>query len=278
MKNPENTELDIQCELAEELLVSFLREEVSQAGFSRVLLGLSGGIDSALSAALAVRAFGPENVLCVTLPYRSSARTSGEHAELCARRLKTALRRVDISALVDGYCEQERVSDPTRRGNVMARARMLVLYDLSVEWKGLVVGTSNKTEMLLGYTTQFGDSAHALNPLGDLYKHQVYQLARHLELPQEILDKPPSADLVAGQTDEGDLGFSYALADAILWRLVDRRQSIEELNKAGFPPDIVRKIAQRIVRNQYKRLPPVIAKLSERTIGHDFRYLRDWGI
>jgi NAD+ synthase len=278
MKNPENKELDIQCELAEELLVSFLREEVSQAGFQRVLLGLSGGVDSALSAALAARAFGPENVLCVALPYRSSARTSLEHAELLARRLGTPLRRIDISAPVDAYLEQEKVQDPTRRGNVMARQRMLVLYDLSVEWKGLVVGTSNKTEMLLGYTTQFGDSAHALNPLGDLYKHQVYQLARHLDVPPEILDKPPSADLTAGQTDEGDLGFSYAFADAILWRLVDRRMRVDDLLQEGFPAEVVKKIAQRIVRNQYKRLPPVIAKLSERTIGHDFRYLRDWGM
>ncbi len=269
--------LDVQPELVTDLLVRFLREEVGQAGFERAVVGLSGGIDSALSAALCARAFGPQSVLCVLLPYRTSHPDSEAHARLVAERLGVVTRRVDISAMADGYLEPAGVSDQTRRGNVLARCRMIVLYDLSVEWRGLVVGTSNKTEMLLGYTTQWGDSAHAVNPLGDLYKHQVVQLARHLDLPREVIDKPPSADLVAGQTDETDLGFAYADADRLLVSLVDERLGEDELVAAGFDRAFVRLVAGRIARNQFKRVPPVIAKLSRRSIGHDFRYLRDWG-
>lgn len=268
--------LDVQPDLVTRMLVSFLREEVATAGLERAVIGLSGGIDSAVSAALAARAFGPEHVLCVLLPHRQSNPESESHARLVADSLGVVARRVDITAMADGYLETECVTDATRRGNVMARSRMIVLYDLSVEWGGLVIGTSNKTEMLLGYSTQWGDSAHAVNPLGDLYKHQVYQLARHLELPDEVIDKAPSADLVEGQTDEGDLGFTYAEADRLLYRMIDRRLRLEELVAEGFDEAFVRDVAARVVRNQYKRTPPVIAKLSRRTIGSDFRYLRDW--
>lgn len=271
-------ELDLSADLATELLVSFLREELGAAGFERCVVGLSGGIDSALSAALCARAFGPENVLAVMMPYRTSNPLSREHAELCAQAFEIPTRLVDISAMADGYLDDQEVTDGMRRGNVMARCRMIALYDLSVEWNGLVIGTSNKTEILLGYSTQFGDSAHAVNPLGDLYKHQVFQLSRHLGVPAPLVDKAPSADLVAGQTDEDDLGYSYAQADQILYRLVDHRYRVEELLAEGFDERIVRDVARRIVRNQYKRVPPVIAKLSRRTITHDFRYLRDWGI
>jgi NAD+ synthase len=268
--------LDVQPELVTDLLVRFLREELASFGFSKGLLGLSGGVDSAVSAALAARALGPENTLAVLMPYRTSNPDSEAHARLVADSLGVETRRVDISAMVDGYVEEERVVDPRRRGNVMARARMIVLYDLSVDWGGLVIGTSNKTELLLGYSTQFGDSASAVNPLGDLYKHQVFQLARHLELPREVIEKPPSADLVEGQTDEADLGFSYAVADEVLYRLIDERYSAEELVAEGFDRGLVQGLARRVVANQYKRLPPVIAKLSRRTINRDFRYLRDW--
>ena len=163
-----------------------------------------------------------------------------------------------------------------RRGNAMARARMIILYDLSEEWRGLVIGTSNKTEMLLGYSTLFGDSAHAVNPLGDLYKHQVFQLAEYLELPSEVIDKAPSADLFEGQTDEQELGFSYAAADKLLYPMVDLRYTEAQLIESGFDADFVRLVAKRIIRNQYKRVLPPIAKLSHRTINQDFRYLRDW--
>lgn len=270
------SELDIQPELACEFLTSFLREEVGTAGMSRAVVGLSGGIDSAVTAALCAHAFGAENTLCVLMPHRTSNPSSEAHAREVADALGVVTRRVEISAMADGYLDAFGIDDGLRRGNVMARCRMVVLYDLSAEWRGLVIGTSNKTEMLLGYSTQFGDSAHAVNPLGDLYKHQVYQLARHLDLPASVIDKPPSADLVAGQTDEDDLGFTYADADRLLFRMVDQRFNEEELLADGFDRDFVRRVADRVVANQFKRLPPVIAKLSRRSISHDFRYLRDW--
>lgn len=268
--------LDIQPELATDLLISFLREEVGTAGFSNAVVGLSGGVDSSVSAALCARAFGAKQTLGVMLPYRTSSPESETHARLVADQLGIETRKIDITAMADGYLERERVTDGLRRGNVMARCRMIVLYDLSVEWRALVIGTSNKSEMLLGYSTQFGDSAHAVNPLGDLYKQQVYQLARHFELPDEVISKPPSADLVAGQTDESELGFTYAKADELLYLMVDHRYTEKELIEKGFDPAFVAKIAARIVGNQFKRLPPVIAKLSRRSITHDFRYLRDW--
>ena len=269
--------LDIQPQLVEDILVRFLRAEAGKFGFTRALLGLSGGVDSAVSCALAARAFGPKNVLAVMMPYK----TSNPDSEGDARQVVTALgveaRKVDISKTVDGYFDTVDVADKVRRGNVMARARMIVLYDLSVEWRGLVIGTSNKTEILLGYSTQFGDAASALNPLGDLYKHQIFQLARHLKLPSSVVDKAPSADLFQGQTDEAELGFTYAEADKLLELMVDQRYSPEDLLAEGFDEAFVTKVARRIALNQYKRLPPVIAKLSERTVNHDFRYLRSWG-
>lgn len=268
--------LDVQPELVTAMLVSFLREETASAGMSRALLGLSGGIDSALVAALCARAFGPENVLAVLLPYRTSNADSRAHAELVARQLGLPTRLVDLSAMADGYLAQERIDDPRRRGNVLARCRMTILFDLSVEWRGLVIGTSNKSEILLGYSTWFGDSAHALNPLGDLYKHQVYQLARHLDLPREVLDKAPSADLAPGQTDEAELGFTYAEADLLLHRLVDQRATRAELLAEGCDPALLARLLQKLAANHYKRVPPPIAKLQPRTIGPDFRHLRDW--
>lgn len=269
-------ELDVQPALVCELLESFLVEEVATAGMSRAVVGLSGGIDSAVSAALAARAFGPENVLCVLMPYRTSNPDSAADARTVGESLGTPMRTVDISAMADGYLDQEGPCDAARAGNVMARCRMIVLYDLSVEWRGLVIGTSNKTEMLLGYSTQWGDSAHAVNPLGDLYKHQVYQLAEHLALPPAVIHKAPSADLFEGQTDEEELGFTYEAVDRLLLHMIDRRLGPTELVAAGFDEDFVQRVAARVVQNQFKRLPPVIAKLSRRTIGTDFRYLRDW--
>jgi NAD+ synthase len=273
---PAANPLDINPELVTDILVRFLREELRSAGFARAVIGMSGGIDSAVSAALAVRALGAEEVLAVMMPYRTSNPDSEAHGRLVAESLNMPARKIDISAMVDGYLDQEAVPAGMRCGNVMARARMTILYDMSEEWRGLVIGTSNKTEMLLGYSTLFGDSAHAVNPLGDLYKHHVVQLARYLDLPTEVIDKPPSADLFEGQTDEAELGFSYADADALLMQLVDERKREDELLAAGFNPELIHKVVGRIIRNQYKRVPPVIAKLSHRTIGQDFRYLRDW--
>lgn len=270
-------QLDIDPQLVTDLLVRFLRAEAGKFGFERAVLGLSGGIDSAVSCALAARAFGPENVLAVMMPYRTSSADSEADARRVIEATGVRGKLIDISALADGYLDAEGVQDRLRRGNVMARARMIVLYDQSAAEQSLVIGTSNKTEVLLGYSTQWGDSASALNPLGDLYKHQVYQLAHHLELPGSVLDKAPSADLFEGQSDEDDLGFTYAEADRILVRLVDERWSEDELVRAGFDQALVRKLVRRIVLNQYKRLPPIIAKLGVRTVGQDFRYLRSWG-
>jgi NAD+ synthase len=178
---------------------------------------------------------------------------------------------------VDGYLDLFPEADQVRRGNVMARARMIVLYDQSEVFDGLVVGTSNKTEILLGYSTLFGDSASALNPLGDLYKGQLLQLARAVGVPEVIIQKPPSADLWIGQTDEGELGFTYAEADQLLYLLVDQRYKPEDCVEAGFSEVFVRKVIERVRRSQYKRILPPVAKLSNRTIGYDFLYLRDWG-
>lgn len=268
--------LDVQPGLVVDLLVRFLREETAHAGLARAVVGLSGGLDSAVVAALCARAFPPRDVLCAVLPHRASNPESEAHAGLVAKALGVTLRRIDITAMVDGYAGPAGLTDRVRIGNVVARCRMIVLYDLSAEWRGLVIGTSNKTEILLGYTTVWGDSAHALNPIGDLYKHQVYQLARHLEIPREVIEKAPSADLFPGQTDEGELGFTYAEADRLLHAMVDERLREEELAARGFERAFVQRVADRIVRNQFKRLPPLIAKLSQRTINRDFRYLRDW--
>lgn len=269
--------LDLDPALATDLLVRFLRAEAGKFGFKKAVLGLSGGVDSAVSCALAARAFGPENVLAILMPYRTSNPDSAADAERVVQSTGVGSKTVEISAMVDGYLAQEGVEDTTRRGNVMARARMIILYDHSAQDGALVIGTSNKTEILLGYSTQFGDAACALNPLGDLWKHQVFQLAAHLGLPSEVSTKAPSADLFEGQSDEADLGFTYAEADALLVRLVDHRWSEDDLVAEGFDVELVRKMVRRIVLNQYKRLPPIVAKLGERTVNQDFRYLRSWG-
>lgn len=269
--------LEIDPALVERLLVDFLREEIGNVGFSRAILGISGGIDSAVVAALAVRAFGPENVMGVMMPYVTSNPDSEGDARTLADALGMQTRKVEITDMADGYLKQTGVDAPMRRGNVMARCRMIVLYDLSVEFEGLVAGTSNKTEMLLGYSTQWGDSASAVNPIGDLYKAQIYQLARHLDVPSALIDKPPSADLFEGQTDENELGFTYDEIDPLLYLMVDERYDEDALVEEGFDREFVRKIARRIAAMQFKRVPPIIAKLSNRTINQDFRYLRDWG-
>ena len=266
--------LDVQPELVERMLVGFLAEEAGCFGFHKAVLGLSGGIDSAVSCALAAKAFGPENVLAVMLPYTTSNPNSITHAQMVAEVTGVRTRLIPIGPMVDGYLDQEDIRDKTRRGNVMARARMVVLYDMSAEERALVIGTSNKTEMLLGYSTQFGDGASALNPLGDLYKHQVFQLARQLKIPNELIEKPPSADLFEGQSDEADLGFTYAQADEALFRMVEERWSLEELTDAGFDPEFIRKLEWRININHYKRLAPIVAKIGSRSFLTDFRYMR----
>jgi NAD+ synthase len=269
--------LRINTGLARQILVAFIRDEVGRAGLSRAVLGLSGGIDSALSCCLAAEALGPQNVLALRLPYKSSSADSLAHAQLVIDALGVQTETVAITDMVDPLLATIPEGDAKRRGNVMARARMIVWYDRSAAFNGLVVGTSNKTEILLGYSTLWGDSASALNPLGDLYKTQIRQLAAALGLPQPIVDKPPSADLWAGQTDEGELGFTYERVDQLLYLLVDQRYRREELLAAGFEAPFVDRVLTTVRRNQFKRMPPLIAKLSNRTVGYDFLYLRDWG-
>lgn len=274
MSSPSGPPLD--TELAERVLVAFLRQETGRAGFGKLALGLSGGIDSAVVAFLAARALGPENVIVAALPWSGSNPQSLEHGRLVADAAGLALREFDLTAAAQGLLSQVPHADAHRTGNVLARLRMVLLYDLSMAHGALVAGTSNKTELLLGYGTQHGDLASALNPIGDLYKSQVRALARHLGVPDVVIDKPPSADLFAGQTDEDDLGFTYDQADAILLRLVDHRRRVDDILAEGFPADVVHAIERRVVRFQFKRTGPVIAKLSSRTIGLEFRYPRDW--
>lgn len=269
--------LTIDTDLARKILTGFLHTEITRAGFGRAVVGLSGGVDSALSCYLAAEALGPENVLAVRMPYRSSSPDSMEHAQLVIDDLGIKSLDFEITGMVEALFERFPDANQIRRGNAMARARMIVLYDQSEAFEGLVVGTGNKTEILLGYTTLFGDSANALNPIGDLYKTQVRQLARAVSVPAEILQKPPSADLWAGQTDEDELGFTYDQVDQLLYLLVDERYSPEECVEAGFAKNFVKDVVERIRCNHFKRVLPPIAKLSNRTVGYDFLYLRDWG-
>jgi len=273
----ESPSLEIHPDLVRRILVDFLRTEITRAGFSRAVVGLSGGVDSALACFLAAEALGPENVLAVRMPYQTSAPDSLEHAALVIGQTGVRELTVPITPMAESFLGAIPADQAVRRGNVLARLRMIVLYDRSAEFGGLVVGTGNKTEILLGYTTLYGDSACALNPLGDLYKTQIRQLARAIGVPEVIVAKPPSADLWAGQTDEGELGFTYERVDQLLLLLVDGRHSPESCVEAGFDRAFVQAVLERIRRNQFKRLQPPIAKLSNRTVGYDFLYLRDWG-
>ncbi len=272
-----NIDLTINTDLARRILTGFIRSEIGRIGLKRAVVGLSGGVDSALSCFLAAEALGPENVLAVRMPYRTSSRESLEHAQMVIDATAVRSLTVDITEMVEPYFARFPEMDKRRRGNMMARARMMVLYDQSAAFGGLVVGTSNKTEILLGYSTLYGDSAYAINPIGDLYKTQVWQLSEAVGVPEVIIKKAPTADLWAGQTDEQELGFSYREADRLLYLLVDRRYTPQECIEEGFDEAFVQAVVRRMRRNHFKRLMPPIAKLSNRTIGYDFLYLRDWG-
>ena len=259
------------------LLRGFIADGVRKVGFERVIVGLSGGVNSSLVTALAVSSLGADNVVALFMPYRSSDPQSQIDALAVCESVGIAAEIVDITPQVDTYFDRFPDADRTRRGNKMARERMSILYDHSMAERALVLGTSNKTELLLGYGTLFGDMASALNPIGDLYKTQVYALARALGLPQSVLTKAPSADLWVGQSDEDELGMRYAVVDQVLHLLVDERRSKAEVIALGFDAAEVDAIVARVRGSQYKRRPPVIAKLSNRTIDREFRYPRDWG-
>ena len=267
---------------ATEVMIGFVRSQMDQAGFGRIVVGLSGGVDSATVAFLCARAVGPDNLLAVRMPYRTSSEASETDALRVVEALGCRTERVDITPMVepmlelidepDAPIESDRLN--VRRGNVMARQRMIVLYDRSAAWDALVAGTSNKTEALLGYGTLHGDMAAAFAPIGDLYKTQLRGVARHLGVPEEVVAKQPSADLWPGQTDEGELGRSYDALDRALFALVDRRWSVDRCVREGLPRDLVEWVVRRVAQTEFKRQLPPVAKLSLRTPGFDHLYPR----
>ena len=268
--------LRINTDLAQKILVAFIRDAVTKVGYERAVIGLSGGIDSALSAFLAAKALGPENVLAIRMPYKTSSPESLSDAMAVVESLGIPCETFEITPMVDPLIAQWPDMSSLRKGNIMARTRMVVLYDQSSAFDGLVVGTSNKTETLLGYSTIYGDNAAAMQPIADLYKAQVRQLSEAMGVPGSVIEKAPSADLWEGQTDEDELGYSYDLADQLLYLLVDQRYTVEDVVREGFEREFVERIWRKVRMNHYKRTMPNVAKLSQRSIGHDFLYLRDW--
>jgi len=275
--DPAEESLRINPDLVTEILCRFIRNELRRAGFRHAVVGLSGGIDSSVVTFLAVRALGAENVLAVTMPYKTSSEATCRDSQTVIEKLGVRSLDVPIADQIDAYFKQFPDASRMRLANKCARERMTVLYDQSAAFDALVIGTSNKSELLLGYGTQFGDMASAVNPVGDLYKTQLHQLAAFLGVHEAILRKPPTGDLWIGQTDEGELGFTYAEVDRLLALMVDRRWRRAELIEYGFAPEFIDRVATLVRRNHYKRRMPVIAKLSHRTMDRDFRYARDWG-
>jgi len=269
-------DLSIDARETARILTGFIASEVERTGHSRVVVGLSGGLDSAVAAYLAALALGPGSVTGVLMPFRGSHPDSIRDAETVVGALGIAAEKIDISPMVDAFSHSLGKISRLRLGNIMARVRMILLYDRSVEHRALVLGTSNKTEILLGYGTLHGDLASAVNPLGDLYKTQVRALAAHLKVPPAVRRKPPSADLWPDQSDEADLGFSYEALDGLLALLIDARVSRDTAIASGFEGPMVDRVIRRVIGSHFKRRLPVIAKLSTRSLGWDFRYPRDW--
>ena len=253
--------LDLNLKDIHNELVEFLRENFKKAGFSKAVLGLSGGIDSALVAYLLRDALGKENVLAIMMPYKSSNPDSLNHAKLVIEDLKINSKTIEITDMIDAYFKNEKEASSLRMGNKMARERMSILFDYSSKENALVVGTSNKTEIYLGYSTQFGDSACALNPIGDLYKTNIWDLSRYLKIPNELIEKKPSADLWEGQTDEQEMGLTYKEADQVLYRMLEENKTVKEILAEGFSKDLVDNILKRMNRSEYKRRMPLIAKI-----------------
>lgn len=261
--------LDINAPLVEQWLVQFIRDEMARRGFTKAVIGLSGGVDSAVTTYLAARALGPANVLAVRMPYKASSSDSLSHAQLVIDALAIEHRTMEITAAVDGYLQQEPDADPARRGNVMARTRMITLFDLSAKHRGVPLGTGNKTERLFGYYTWHADDSPPINPLGDLYKSQVWALARHLGVPAAIIDKPASADLIQGQTDEGDFGISYARADELLnWML--NGWTPADLVARGFDARDIEIVRRRLESTHWKRRLPTVALIGPTAIGESY--------
>lgn len=259
-------------QLIEQYLIAFLKDEIYKTGLKKAVLGISGGIDSAVVAVLCKKAF-DDNMLGILMPSQFSSQSSIDDAKLLCETFQIPHEIISIAPMVEAYSFD--TDDRMRIGNFSARMRMSVLYDISAREGALVVGTSNKSELMLGYGTLFGDLASALNPIGDLYKSEIFAFARYLGVPDPLISKPPSADLFDGQSDEADLGYTYAQLDEVLKAHVEERMNKEELLESGFDPTMVEMILKRIYANQFKRKPPIIAKLTSRTINHDFLYPRD---
>ena len=278
-------ELAIDTDVARRVIADFIRGQLRQAGFERCVLALSGGIDSALVAFLASEAIGPGNLHCILMPYRTSSPASKADAEAVVEALGCSSEVVEITPMVDAYFGASPgeagaggpdtvEASALRRGNLMARMRMSVLYDKSVVFGGLPIGTGNKTESLIGYTTIYGDNACAFNPIGDLYKSQVRQLSAAIGVPRQIIAKAPSADLWPDQTDEGEGSFSYPVLDRVLYWRIDRRRSTDELVAMGFERALVERVERLVATSEFKRQVPPIAKLGPRTAGVDYLYPR----
>jgi len=265
----------INAPFVERVLVAFIRDELGRCGCRKALLGLSGGLDSAVCATLAARALGPRNVLGLIMPYGAAFPRDVLDAKALAKRLGIRHETVDIAPQIDLYFAAHPTSNRLQRGNKMARERMSILYDYSVREGGFVLGTSNKTELLVGYGTVYGDLACAINPMGDLYKTQVRQLAVHLGVPVAIRRKAPTAGLWPGQTDEGELGLTYEELDRILESLAEGRKTRRQAIAAGHDAAAVGRVLRMIKASDFKRTLPPIAKLTTRTVGHDFLYPRD---
>ena len=259
--------------LIEDFLINFLKEETFKTGLNGGVIGLSGGIDSAVVAVLAKKAFN-NRLLCVMMPSSYSSSSSIDDAKELAKKFDLKYEIISITNLLNAY-EESQNSTNLRVGNFSARMRMSILFDISARERALVLGTSNKSELLLGYGTLFGDLASAINPIGDLYKSEIFEFAEYLGVNDAIINKPPSADLWEGQSDEADLGYTYAQLDAALREYVENRLSRDEMIESGFDDELVDLIINKIYQNQFKRKPPIIAKLTSRTIGHDFLYPRD---
>lgn len=259
------------------LIIEFLCDHFEKKGFADAVLGISGGVDSAVGAALAAEALGADHVVGLAMPAEESDPQSLLDAEVVAETFGVKLLVQPIGSVVKAFFEGQGPADPVRLGNAAARARMMRLFDYSWAKRALVIGTSNKTELLLGYGTWYGDLASSINPIGDLYKAQIRQLADFLGVPHAIIEKPPSADLWPGQTDEGEFGFTYEEVDRLLYLMVDCEYSLEALAERGFSPSLIKRVVSLITGSQFKRSLPTIAKLSTKTVGIDFHLSRDWG-
>ncbi len=269
--------MKINAPFVEKILTSFIKDELSKFNYKKGIFGLSGGLDSSVCALLAIKALKPGNVVGLIMSYGKNFGEDVKDAQELSQLLGIKSKTIDISPMIDAYFSKYPSKSRIAKGNKLARERMSILYDFSVREKALILGTSNKTELLLGYGTIHGDMACAINPLGDLYKTQIRQLAEHLGVPEKIRKKAPSAGLWTGQTDEKEIGISYDKIDKILYQLVDKRTPKKEMITSGFKKEDIEKIINLIKNSEFKRHLPPIAKISSRTVGHDFLYPYDWG-